>query len=51
MKNADKPVEKMTEFAESYLKLNAENQNYVLGVLQTLTFAQNTMKGETQKAG
>lgn len=51
MNTANEPVEKMAEFAESYLKLNTENQNYVLGVLQTLMFAQNTMKVGTQKVG
>ena len=50
MKYVDKPIEKMAEFAELYLKLNMENQNYVLGVAQTLMFAQNTMKADTQKA-
>lgn len=51
MNNADKPVEEMAKFAESYLKLNTENQNYILGILQTLMFAQNTMKADTQKVG
>ena len=51
MKEANKPVEKMAEFAELYLKLNMENQNYVLGVAQTLMFAQHTIKVDEQKAG
>lgn len=51
MNDANKPVERMAEFATSYLKLNKENQNYVLGVLQTLMYAQNTMKVDTKKAG
>lgn len=42
---------KEKEFTEIYSKLNSENQNYANCVLQTLTFAQNTIKADTQKAG
>lgn len=53
MKDAEKPVEmaEFAEFAELYLNLNVENQKYALCVAQTLMFAQNTIRVDTQKVG
>jgi len=45
--------ERTKDFTQVYAKLDNENQNYVLGILQTLMFAQSTIKAGnlyTQKA-
>lgn len=53
MGNTVKIEERTRDFAQAYAKLDNENQNYVLGILQTLIFAQSTIKTSnlnTQKA-
>ena len=53
MGNTVKTDERAKNFTQTYSKLDNENQNYMLGILQTLMFAQNTIKDgnlNTQKA-
>ena len=42
---------KEEDFTRLYSELNSENQNYANCVLQTLIFAQNTVKDEKQQVG